>query len=90
MIMQTITATEFVRQFSDVINRTKYRGESFLIERGGEIVAQVTPANPKGCTPDELIALLEALPKHDQAYWDDLEAIHRHQPMMDGVDPWEQ
>ena len=32
--------------FSEVMNRVKYRGESFIIERGGERICEVRPAAP--------------------------------------------
>jgi len=38
-----ITATEASRQFSDILNRVRYRGESFVVERSGEVVARIAP-----------------------------------------------
>lgn len=86
--MEQLTATDVARRFSDVLNRTKYRGESFLIERGGEVIAQITPAG-QGCTPAELAALFQSLPSVDAAYWDDVERIRGEQPSAELGDPWE-
>jgi prevent-host-death family protein len=40
-----ITATELARNLSDVLNRVRYRGESFEIVRNGEIVAELRPCD---------------------------------------------
>lgn len=39
-----ITATELARNLSDVLNRVTYRHEEFVVERNGEIVAEIAPA----------------------------------------------
>jgi prevent-host-death family protein len=52
---KTITATELARNLSDVLNRVKYRGETYVIERNGERVATLTPPTPKARTAAELI-----------------------------------
>ncbi|WP_341792101.1 antitoxin [Rickettsia endosymbiont of Gonocerus acuteangulatus] len=43
---QIVKATEAVRSFSDIINRVYYKGESFDIQKGNNIVARITPAHP--------------------------------------------
>lgn len=45
-----ITATELARDLSDVLNRVRYRGESFAVEQNGEVVAEISPAHD---TPTE-------------------------------------
>ena len=44
---QIVKATEAVRSFSDIINRVYYKGESFDIQKGNNIVAQITPVENK-------------------------------------------
>jgi antitoxin (DNA-binding transcriptional repressor) of toxin-antitoxin stability system len=39
----TITATELARNLSDILNRVRYRGERFRVERNGELVATIEP-----------------------------------------------
>ena len=39
-----ISATETVRRFSELMNRVRYRGESFVVERGDRDVARVRGA----------------------------------------------
>jgi len=41
-----ITATVLARQLGDILGRVRYRGESFVIERNGVVVARLTPAQP--------------------------------------------
>lgn len=50
--MTRITATEAARSFSDVLNRALYRRETFEVERGGQVVALVTPAPSVGSLRD--------------------------------------
>lgn len=40
---QTIAASEARNNFSDLVSKVQYQGQVFLIERYGEIVAQITP-----------------------------------------------
>jgi antitoxin (DNA-binding transcriptional repressor) of toxin-antitoxin stability system len=39
-----ISATTLARQLGDVLGRIRYRGESFIIERNGVVVARLEPA----------------------------------------------
>jgi antitoxin (DNA-binding transcriptional repressor) of toxin-antitoxin stability system len=39
-----ITATELARNLSDILNRVRYQGETFRVERNGEVVAELKPA----------------------------------------------
>ena len=39
-----VTVTEAARNFSDVVNRVFYRGESMELTRGGTVVARLVPA----------------------------------------------
>lgn len=42
-----VTATEAARQFSDLMTRVKYQGQSFDVIRGSENVARIVPVvNP--------------------------------------------
>ena len=41
---ENITVTEAARNFSDVINRVYYQHQSFLLTRGGSVVAQLSAA----------------------------------------------
>ncbi len=79
--MEKITATEAVRRFSDILNRVKYKGEEFVVERGGEPVCRIVPAGPpKKFTVADFVRVLREAPKPDPEYWDDLEDILKNQP----------
>ena len=56
------SVTEVLRNFSDYINRVSYRGERFVLTRGGKDVAELTPAPPTGRRLAELPDVLESLP----------------------------
>ncbi len=77
-----ITATQLARSLSDILNRVKYRGERFIIERNGEPVAVLEPAAPeKRVTWGEFVKRLKEIPPPDDDYWKDLEEIHNSQPI---------
>jgi prevent-host-death family protein len=77
----TITATELARNLSDVLNRIRYRGERFLVERNGEPVARLDPVeSSKVLTFRQLIELIRRIEQPDDQFADDLEAIQASQP----------
>lgn len=41
---ETLTVTEAARNFSDVVNKVFYRGDSMELTRGGKVVARIVPA----------------------------------------------
>jgi antitoxin (DNA-binding transcriptional repressor) of toxin-antitoxin stability system len=41
-----IGATRLARGLGDVLGRIRYRGESFLVERNGVLVARIEPVTP--------------------------------------------
>jgi antitoxin (DNA-binding transcriptional repressor) of toxin-antitoxin stability system len=84
----TVTSTEAARNLSDLLNRARYRGESFVIQRGGEEVARLEPPMPRSkVTLRELVELLANLESPDPDFWKDLEEIRENQPPMP-EDPW--
>jgi antitoxin (DNA-binding transcriptional repressor) of toxin-antitoxin stability system len=63
-MVQILSVTEAARNFSDVINRVHYQGQTFLLTRGGTIVARITTADI--ClTGAELLQMWENRPKLD-------------------------
>ncbi len=58
-----LTVTEAVRNFSEVLGRVRFKGERFVLVRGGKPVAELGPTD--AAVPirlGELPAMLEALP----------------------------
>jgi antitoxin (DNA-binding transcriptional repressor) of toxin-antitoxin stability system len=90
--MTRITATEAARNFSDILNRVKYKGEEFLVERNGEVVCRIgaaAPTKPKGITGTEFAEWWRNASKPDPEFWDDVEWAIKNQPLMPLWDPWE-
>ncbi|MGX6960244.1 MAG: antitoxin [Rickettsia endosymbiont of Pentastiridius leporinus] len=52
---QIIKATEVVRSFSDIMNRVYYKGESFDVQKGNNIVARISPAETKPSMPTKTL-----------------------------------
>jgi antitoxin (DNA-binding transcriptional repressor) of toxin-antitoxin stability system len=73
--MTTITATQLAKKLSDILNRIRYRREEFVVERNGEAVAKLGPAEPAGITWRELLERYPDLPRPDDRFADDLEQI---------------
>jgi antitoxin (DNA-binding transcriptional repressor) of toxin-antitoxin stability system len=92
-LMKTITATEAVRKFSEILNSIKYAGTDYTIVRGGKPIATIRPAeNPaKELTLGDLKAVVKALPAlGDEAerFKKDVKEAHKHQPHMPEKDKW--
>ena len=69
---QLITVTEASRNFSDVINRVYYQGQTYLLTRGGIIVAQLTGTG-RTLSVSEMLARWEKRPRldpEDAAAWE--------------------
>lgn len=76
-----ITATELARSLADILNLVRYRRERFVVERAGEAVAVIEPAGPAGdITLSRFISLWRHVPRPDEAFGNDLEALQAGQP----------
>jgi len=82
-----MSATDAARQFSDLLNRVRYRRESFEIVRGGEIIARIVPIENPPANVHRLFELLTACGHAGTGMADDLELIQATQPPLPG-DPW--
>ncbi len=77
MLTRRITAAQAARSFSDILNRVKYRGESFIVERNREPVCRIEPVRRgKRVTTDDFADFWKSLPRPDVKFADDLEEIH--------------
>lgn len=56
-----LSVTQLARNFAEYLNRVAYRGESFILVRGGTPVAGLGPV-PAGRTLGELSAMLDSIP----------------------------
>ena len=83
-----VSATEAVRTFSDLLNRIRYRGEEFVVERAGEPVCRMMPAAlPRGLTLKELASVLREIPEIDARYAADVRRATRGQGRLPRS-PW--
>lgn len=59
----TLTVTEAARNFAEIVNRAFYRGERFLLTKGGKTVAELIPppARPM-ITASDLRRKLKTMP----------------------------
>ncbi len=58
----TASVTDVLRNFSEYINRVAFRGERFILVRGGKPVAELSPV-PLGTRLGDLPSLLDSLPQ---------------------------
>ena len=85
-----IGATEAARSFSDVVARVHYRGEEFLVEKGGQTMCRISPVGPSAAksTIGDFLNLLEDLPPLDDGYRKAVLELSRKQPKLP-KSPWE-
>jgi antitoxin (DNA-binding transcriptional repressor) of toxin-antitoxin stability system len=83
-----VSATEAVRTFSDLLNRIRYRGEEFIVERAGEPVCRMAPASPtRRLSLRELVSVLRDIPGADASYASDVRLAVRRQGRLPRS-PW--
>lgn len=76
-----ITATQLARSLSDILNRVRYRGERFEIQRHGETLAILAPADARAArTVRDFVADIMSRPTPDPTFADDLERVQAEQP----------
>ncbi len=90
---KTITATEAVRKFSEILNSIKYTGNDYTIVRGGKPVASIRPAetHARQLTLGDLVELVKTLPSlGDEAdrFRKDIEDARKRQPRMPKKSTW--
>jgi antitoxin (DNA-binding transcriptional repressor) of toxin-antitoxin stability system len=84
-----ITATELARSLSDILNRVRYRGERFVVERNGEIIATLAPAAPAAkMTLHQFIRYLKEKGPVGGDFADNLEDLQRSQPPIGDIPEW--
>ena len=87
MMKIEISSTKAVRHFGDCLSRIKYRGDTFVITRNEERIAELVPAaGSRRGTWAEIMKALEGLP-HDKSYAADLEAVNASDEIP--TNPWD-
>ena len=82
-----ISATVAARTLSDLLSRVRYRGESFVVERGGEAVCRIVPAGPPRSTVADLLRALARAPAPDRQFPEVVRGLAKRQPKL-GRGPW--
>jgi antitoxin (DNA-binding transcriptional repressor) of toxin-antitoxin stability system len=90
---KTVSATEAVRKFSEILNSIKYRGDCYTIVRGGKPVASICPVEVplKERSLGELKGLLKNIPRlgtEAERFEKDLKEILKHQPYLPKENKW--
>lgn len=76
-----ITATELAKGLSDILNRVRYGGESFAVERNGERVAVIAPSGTTSPVAwRDVAARRHGLDLPGDGFADDLEVVQASQP----------
>lgn len=78
--MTRITATEATRNISDILNRAQFRGESFEVTQGDEVVVKIEAVKPKRLTVGEFREIWKNLPPLDPenaAAWEEDQKLIR-------------
>lgn len=87
-----LTVTEAVRNFSEILGRVRFKGERFVLLKGGRPVAELGPTDAAPVRLEELPAILESLPHLDPEDADrfarELESARAAVGPMPGP-PWE-
>ena len=83
-----ISATDLAKRLSDVLNRVHYRGESFVVRRGRDVVCSIGPAGPHRLTLGELYTLLASMAPLDADYAADVSEARGQLEAVPG-DTWD-
>jgi hypothetical protein len=85
---KSITATIFARSVSEILNQVYYRGERFVVQRGGKYIAKIEPVDStKTVTLTELVERLRGVELPGDGFADDLERIQSEQS-EESADHW--
>ena len=92
MSIETITATEAARKFSEILNRVRYQGQTFEIRRGRHIIARIGPTGtPRSVKASELPEIFASLPKLEseelEAFEQDLLRVRSE--LVSAHNPWD-
>jgi antitoxin (DNA-binding transcriptional repressor) of toxin-antitoxin stability system len=81
--VRVISATEAARNFSDLINRVSYKGETYVVERGGRPACQLSPVETCRCSGADLLHALSALPRPSEEFLAAVEELTRNQAAVE-------
>ncbi|MBI3785487.1 MAG: type II toxin-antitoxin system Phd/YefM family antitoxin [Deltaproteobacteria bacterium] len=80
---RVVSATDAARNFSDLISRVCYKGETYIVERGGKAMCQLVPAEARRCTGADLLALVTTLAHPADEFLHAVDEITQHQAVVE-------
>lgn len=88
-IREGISATELVRNFSQVVDEVRMTGKTVEITKGARAIAQLVPPAKNGLPLSQLAAFFEAMPKleNESLFNDDLQKVREAATLPESV--WE-
>jgi antitoxin (DNA-binding transcriptional repressor) of toxin-antitoxin stability system len=75
---EAVPATEAAKTFGRLVNRVREERATYVIERGGEPVAQIGPVKRRRSTFADFKAWAQTAPHVDQEYLREVEGAVRH------------
>jgi hypothetical protein len=85
-----IAATEAAKNFGRLVNRVREERATYIVERGGQPVAQIGPVERPSFTIGDLKAWVRDGPRADEDYLRAVEdAVARHNKPRVRRNPWE-
>ncbi len=89
-VTDKLTEAALAERLDEVLDRAS-QGEEFAIERDGEVIAVIRPPAPNaqlGITWGEFVAKYPDLPRPDDRFADDLEAILAERELISDGPEW--
>jgi antitoxin (DNA-binding transcriptional repressor) of toxin-antitoxin stability system len=87
-VAETLTVADLAESLLEVLERVR-GGERFTIESEGEVIATIIPpSTAPTLTWGEFLATYHELPRPDDRFADDLEAIQAEQGLMPEPPEW--
>lgn len=87
-----LSVTDVARHFSEYINRVTYKGDRFVLVKGGREVAELKPV-PRGRRLSELAALLQTsarlTPDEAESFEKDVESARAEMNKAEVRNPWD-
>lgn len=83
-----VSATEAARNFSELINRVCYKGDTYIVERGGKPMCEITPVEVRRCTGADLLAAISRLARPPEEFLAAVEEVTRRQASIE-TSAWE-
>jgi len=92
MSTMSLSVTDAARNFSEYVNRVNYRGDRFVLVKGGRDVAELKPV-PKGRLLSELASLLKSSARLNldevDSFEADLDAARSEMNHQEVRNPWD-